>query len=71
MDPSKVSAVSSRRVPDSKELQHFLGFANFYRRSYQDLKGRFTSAPILQVPDPAGQLVVEVDASDVGVGAMP
>ena len=101
MDPSKVSAVTSWRVPESrKELQRFLGFANFYRRfirgystvaapltaltsskvtfrwsfaaeeAFQDLKGRFTSAPILQVPDPAGQLVVEVDASDVGVGAI-
>jgi len=101
MDPSKVSAVTSWRVPDSrKELQRFLGFANFYRRfirgystvaapltaltsskvtfrwspaaeeAFQDLKRRFTSAPILQVPDPAGQLVVEVDASDVGVGAI-
>ncbi|XP_060754226.1 uncharacterized protein LOC132865708 [Neoarius graeffei] len=31
MDPSKVSAVTSWPTPTSvKELQHFLGFANFY-----------------------------------------
>ena len=101
MDPSKVSAVTSWPIPDSrKHLQRFLGFANFYRRfirnystvaapltaltstkvpfhwtpaadkAFQTLKARFTSAPILQVPDPDRQFVVEVDASDVGVGAV-
>uniref|UniRef100_A0A673AZW0 Reverse transcriptase/retrotransposon-derived protein RNase H-like domain-containing protein n=1 Tax=Sphaeramia orbicularis TaxID=375764 RepID=A0A673AZW0_9TELE len=34
------------------------------------LKRAFTSAPILSVPDPVGQFVVEVDASDLGVGAV-
>lgn len=38
--------------------------------AFQDLKGRFTSAPILVQPDPSRQFVVEVDASDVGVGAV-
>ncbi|XP_029301590.1 uncharacterized protein LOC115017374 [Cottoperca gobio] len=98
MDPAKVSAVTSWPVPDSrKQLQRFLGFANFYRRfirgystvatpltaltsskvlfqwsplaegAFQNLRSRFTSAPILRVPDPERQFVVEVDASDVGV----
>lgn len=31
------------------------------------LKTSFTSTPILQLPDPEQQLVVEVDALDVGV----
>ncbi|KAL2083713.1 hypothetical protein ACEWY4_021486 [Coilia grayii] len=37
-------------------------------RAYQStaLKARFTSAPILRMPDPDRQLVVEVDAFDVG-----
>ena len=39
-------------------------------RAFQALKARFTSAPILQMPDPSRQFVVEVDASDVGVGAV-
>lgn len=38
--------------------------------AFNALKARFTSAPILQVPDPDRQLVVEVDASDIGVGAI-
>lgn len=33
MDPAKVSAVSDWAVPkDRKQLQRFLGFANFYRK---------------------------------------
>lgn len=39
-------------------------------KAFETLKARFTSAPILQMPDPERQFVVEVDASDVGVGAV-
>ncbi|KAF7656700.1 hypothetical protein LDENG_00037160 [Lucifuga dentata] len=69
-----------------KQLQQFLRFANFYQRfiwgysniaapltaeeAFKILKLWVTSAPILQVPDPDRQFVVEVDASDVGVGAV-
>ncbi|KAF7648310.1 hypothetical protein LDENG_00158670, partial [Lucifuga dentata] len=94
MDPEKVSAVTTWPVPGSrKQLQRFLGFANFYRRfirgfssiaapltaltsskvpfkwssaaeeAFRDLKSRFSSSPILQLPEPDHQLVVEVDAS--------
>lgn len=101
MDPAKLSAVKDWPQPENrKELQRFLGFANFYRRfirdyskvaapltaltsttrrflwtqeatrAFQDLKLRFTSAPILTQPDPELQFVVEVDASDTGVGAV-
>ncbi len=38
--------------------------------AFNTLKARFTSAPILQVPDPDWQFVVEVDASEIGVGAV-
>lgn len=34
------------------------------------LKSRFISAPVLSIPDPTAQFIVEVDASDVGVGAV-
>lgn len=37
---------------------------------FQHLKGRFCSAPILLIPDPERQFIVEVDTSDVGVGAV-
>lgn len=100
MDSAKVSAIVDWPIPESrKQLQHFLGFANFYRqfvrnystgaapltcltsirrvfwtpeadRAFRTLKEKFTSAPILQVPDPERQFVVEVDASDTGVGAV-
>lgn len=100
-DPVKVCTVEDWPVPQTrKELQRFLGFANFYRRFIQDyskvaspltrltspnvgfcwspeadeafvkLKQRFTSASVLVQPDPRKQFIVEVDASDSGVGAV-
>ena len=101
MDPAKVSAVTSWPVPGKcKQLQRFLGFANFYQRfirgfssiasplsaitsskasfrwtdeaqgAFDTLKTRFSTAPILQIPEPEHQFIVEVDASSVGMGAV-
>ena len=101
MDSEKVQAVQNWPTPASKkEVQRFLGFANFYRRfirnfslvatplhaltsektpfswspqaetAFQHLKNIFTSAPVLTLPDPERQFVVEVDASDLGAGAV-
>ena len=102
MDPGKTKAVRDWRPPRSiKEVQQFLGFANFYRkfirgfgsvaepisaltkkgkgtfvwspkadRAFCELKARFSSAPILVLPDPSRSFIVEVDASEVGVGAI-
>ncbi|KAM9559286.1 LOW QUALITY PROTEIN: voltage-dependent T-type calcium channel subunit alpha-1G-like [Salvelinus alpinus] len=39
-------------------------------RAFRDLKYRFTPVPILVHPDSSSQFVVEVDASDIGVGAV-
>ena len=39
-------------------------------KGFRELKHRFTSAPILTLPDPRRQFVVEVDASNDGVGAV-
>ena len=100
-DPAKVKAVAEWPTPTSrKQLQRFLGFANFYRRFIRDysrvatpltqltsvkvpfvwcpaaevaftrLKLLFSSAPVLIHPDPTSQFIVEVDASDSGVGAV-
>lgn len=38
--------------------------------AFNRLKCLFTSAPVLSHPDPSQQFVVEVDASDTGVGAV-
>lgn len=101
MAPEKVRAVAECPIPTThKQLQRFLGFANFYRRffrnfsrvaapltkltspctrfawtpeaeqRFQELKSLFTSAPILVQPGPSRQFIVEVDASDTGVGAV-
>ncbi len=40
------------------------------QEAFEGLKSRFISAPILNNPDPSRQFVVEVDASEVGVGAI-
>lgn len=39
--------------------------------AFWSLREWFTSALILQVPDPSLQFVLEVDASDIGVGGCP
>ncbi len=102
MDDSKVRAVTDWPQPTTvKELQRFLGFANFYRRlirnysliaspltsllkgkpsklkwteeatqAFVKLKDNFTTAPILKHPDPNLPFVIEVDASDCGIGAV-
>ncbi|KAL0152968.1 hypothetical protein M9458_051721 [Cirrhinus mrigala] len=102
MDSTKVQAVTDWPQPSTiKELQRFLGFANFYRRfirnystiaspltsllknkpkklcwteeashAFNTLKTSFTSAPVLKHPDPDLPFVVEVDASDCGIGAV-
>lgn len=102
MDPQKIQAVVDWPSPSSvKEVQRFLGFANFYRKfilnfstvaaplfaltkgnmirfrwgpeaeeAFKILKKRFTSAPILLIPNADEPFTVEVDASEVGVGAV-
>ncbi|KAI4890447.1 hypothetical protein NFI96_003606 [Prochilodus magdalenae] len=102
MDPAKIRAVQDWPRPSSlKEVQRFLGFANFFRRfirnfsavaapltaltgktsgrfrwtveaqqAFEELTRCLTTAPVLQLPDPRAPFIVEVDASDVGVGAV-
>ncbi len=102
MDERKVKAVLDWPLPQTvKELQRFLGFANFSKRfignfsaiaaplttmtkrntarlswsteshqAFDELRTLFTSAPILRHPDPERKFIVEVDASNTGVGAI-
>ncbi len=46
------------------------GWSRAAQDAFDRLKGLFTSAPIIITPDPEKQFIVEVDASDVGVGAI-
>lgn len=95
MDPKKVEAVQNWETPTCiKDVQAFIGFANFYRRfirvfsniirpminaikknkafcstsncqkSFDLLKERFVTAPILAHFDFEKECIVEIDASD-------
>ncbi|GJP52565.1 hypothetical protein CLOM_g11667 [Closterium sp. NIES-68] len=101
VDPKKIKAVRTWKTPENvKELQQFLGFANYYNRfvpqyakiatpltnllkkntpykwepqhqeAVEQLKQALTSAPVLILPDPERDYVIEADASDQAVGAV-
>lgn len=100
-DPGKVKEVVEWPAPENcKQLQRFLGFANFYRRfiknysliaaplsqltshlrvfkctpeadtAFGESKHLFSLASISCHPDSTGQLILEVDFSDTGAGAV-
>ncbi|GJP84906.1 hypothetical protein CLOP_g14952, partial [Closterium sp. NIES-67] len=101
VDPKKIKVVRTWKTPENvKELQQFLGFANYYNRFVpqyakiatpltnllkkntpynweprhqevvEQLKQALTSAPVLILPDPERDYVIEADASDQAVGAV-
>src|SRR5258706_4223304 len=101
MDQEKIKTILQWDPPGAvKEVQSFLGFANFYRHFiegysrltcpltdltkksekfvwsnecdivFDQLKKRFTSAPILRHFDPELPCTVECDASDFAIGAI-
>ncbi|KAK3570829.1 hypothetical protein QTP86_027643 [Hemibagrus guttatus] len=69
MDERKVAAVRDWPLPTTiKELQRFLGFANFYRRFIRGYSS--ITSPLTIHPKPELPFVVEVNASTTGVGAV-
>src|SRR5712664_768541 len=102
MSERKVQTIKDWKHPRSvKEVQIFIGFANFYRRfikdfskickpitetlkgdarkfnwgpeqnkAFEELKSRFTSAPILCHFFPDRETIVETDASDFALGCV-
>ncbi|CAI7883867.1 unnamed protein product [Closterium sp. NIES-54] len=99
--PKKIEAVRTWKTQENvKELQQFLGFANYYNRfvpqyakiatpltnllkkntpfkwedvhqqAMEQLKTALTSAPVLILPDPEKDYVIEADASDQAIGAV-
>ncbi|KAK3526423.1 hypothetical protein QTP70_025457 [Hemibagrus guttatus] len=65
MDQAKVQAVTGWPEPVTiKELQLLLS------KAFITLKRSFTTAPILWHPDPNLSFLVEVDASNCGIGAI-
>ncbi|CAI7760631.1 unnamed protein product [Closterium sp. NIES-53] len=101
VDPKKIEAVRTWKTPENvKELQQFLGFANYYNRfvpqyakiatpltnllkkntpfkwedahqqAMEQLKTALTSAPVLILPDPEKDYVIEADTSDQAVGVV-
>ena len=101
MNPEKIKAVTDWKEPKTlKQVQSFLGFANFYRRfilnyskiirpltkllsknekfnwtpectsTFNLLKEKFTSSPILRFFDFNKPCILETDASDFALGAI-
>lgn len=51
-------------------LQQQYSWNSEAKKAFSTIKGRFTSAPVLSIPDPVAQFVLEVDTSNTGDGAV-
>ncbi|KAI3356909.1 hypothetical protein L3Q82_003555 [Scortum barcoo] len=79
-DPEKVRAVAEWPIPTNpRKAAPLTALTSPSRpfvwneeaeKAFNRLRTLFTTAPVLVQPDPAQQFVVEVDASDIGVGAV-
>ncbi len=101
MDPKKVSSILEWPAPSNvKQLQSFLGLANYYRRfipgfaaithplnsllkkyskfvwsskaqeSFDEIKTKFSTAPVLAYPNRDLPFMVETDSSNFAIGAI-
>ncbi|KAA0063140.1 ty3-gypsy retrotransposon protein [Cucumis melo var. makuwa] len=70
VDQAKIEVVTSWLRPSTvSEICSFLGLAGYYR-SFQELKQKLVSAPVLTVPDGSGSFVIYSDASKKGLGCV-
>ncbi|KAA0061810.1 pol protein [Cucumis melo var. makuwa] len=70
IDPSKIKVVTSwPRSSTVNEICSFLGLAAC-ESSFQELKQKLVSAPVLTVPDGSGGFVIYSDASKRGLGCV-
>ncbi|KAA0045416.1 pol protein [Cucumis melo var. makuwa] len=69
VDPAKIKVVTNWPRPSTvSEVRSFLGLAGYYRRkayenSFQNLKQKLVTAPVLTVPDGSGSFVIYSDVS--------
>ena len=101
MDPKKVSSILEWPIPKNiKELQSFLGLANYYRQfipsftsiahslhcllkknskfnwfteiqtAFDNIKSKFSSAPVLVYPNCDLPSLVETDSSNFAIGTI-
>ncbi len=64
------SAVAAPLITLTKRSTYRLSWSPEALLAFQELKTRFTSTPILHHPDPSISVIVEVDASSTGIGAV-
>ncbi|KAA0037289.1 ty3-gypsy retrotransposon protein [Cucumis melo var. makuwa] len=68
VDPAKIEAVTNWPRPSTvSEIRSFLGLAAC-ENSFQELKQKLVTAPVLTVPDGSGSFVIYSDASKKGLG---
>ncbi|KAA0051054.1 pol protein [Cucumis melo var. makuwa] len=76
VDPTKIEAVTNWPRPSIvSEIRSLLGLAGYYRSpacesSFQELKQKLVTAPVLTVPDGSGNFVIYSDASKKGLGCV-
>jgi len=70
MEQDKIKAVKEWKIPTKiKEVESFLGFANFYRRFIQNFS-YMAKLLILSLPKREGKFRVETDASRYAIGGV-
>ncbi|GJZ31819.1 putative reverse transcriptase domain-containing protein [Tanacetum coccineum] len=77
VDPAKIESIKDWASPKTPtEIRQFLGLAGYYQwgdkqeASFQTLKNKLCSAPILALPQGAENFIVYCDVSHKGLGAV-